>query len=221
MTAPRMHRHVRPRCPRAGAALGMVFLLLGLGVGASGCTPVGAVLGAGAAAGTAAMEDRGFATAVEDTVIQARINAAWLDRDPEMFAKVYTEVHEGRVLLTGAVAKPRDRVEAVRLAWQVEGVREIINEIEVRDKTDLLDAARDLWITSQLRVKITFDKRIKAINYSIDTVNGTVYLMGIARSRQELDRVVGHARGLSYVRRVVSYVRLKEAPAAVPAGASS
>ena len=113
--------------------------------------------------------------------------------------------------MTGAVDKTENRIDAVRIAWNVSGVREVLNEIQVRDKSDLLDAARDQLITADLSATITVDKRIKSINYSIETVNGTVYLMGIAQDQAELDRIRNHARQIRYVRRIVSHVRIKGA----------
>ena len=41
-------------------------------------------------------------------------------------------------------------------------------------------------------------------------MNGTVYLIGVAQSQKELDRVRDHARQIRYVRRIVSHVRIKE-----------
>ena len=176
---------------------------------ATGCTPIGAAAGAGAAAGTMSAQERGFKTGVKDTVTLAKINQNWIEHDFNIFAKISAKVVEGRVLLTGTVPKSDDRIEAVRLTWQIDGVNEVLNEIEVADKSDLLDVTRDAWVTAQLRIKLTVDGEIKAINYAIDTVNGTVYLMGIAQDSTELQRVTAHARNLKYVRRIVSYVRLK------------
>ena len=164
------------------------FLLASVAV--SGC--VGVAVGAGATAGTAAMQERGLGTAINDTVIAAKINAAYLEHDVD-YKLIAIKVHEGRVLLTGTAPKPRDRVAAVRYAWTIDGVTAVINEISVGDNTDILDLARDKWITTQLRVTITFDSKIKAINYAIDTVNGTVYLMGVAQNEAELSRVRNHA----------------------------
>lgn len=179
-----------------------------LGGSLSGC--VGLAVGAGAAAGTAAMEERGLGGAIDDKVIHAKISAAYLEHDVK-YKLISIEVNEGRVLLTGTVPKPEDRVDAVRYAWQVDGVKTVINEITVEDDSSVLDLARDKWVTTQLRLAITFDSKIRAINYAIDTVNGTVYLMGVAQSEQELERVRNHARDLDYVRRVVSHVRIKNA----------
>ena len=159
------------------------------------------------------MEERGLSAAVSDKFIQATINSRWLEIDPDIFLDVSSQVHEGRVLLSGNVAKPQHRVDAVRVAWQVEGVREVINQIEIRDRSGLIDFARDGWVTTQLTVNLTVDSQVKAINYSIDTVNGHVFIMGIAQDQKELDRVLDHARDVSYVRRVTSHAVLKNDPA--------
>ena len=172
------------------------------------CTPVDMAVGAGAATGVAASQERGIVTSAKDTAISFQIQELWFRTNYEMFGKLSTSVSEGRALLTGKVQDPEMRVEAVKLAWQVDGIAEVINEIEVVNTGSLADSARDFWITTQLRGRLTFDKDIRSINYSIDTVNGTVFLMGIARNQAELDRVTNHARNLAYVRRVVSYVRV-------------
>lgn len=183
--------------------------VMALAVWLGGCGP-STVIGAGAIAGNAAMQERGFVKTVEDTSIEAKISASLLAYSAELFVDVSSEVYEGRALLTGKVKQTKDRIEAVRIAWNVSGVTEVINEIQVEDTSDLLDAARDHWVTAELSTKITIDNKIKGVNYSIDTVNGTVYIMGIAQSQAELDRVRNHARQLPYVRRVVSYVRIKD-----------
>ena len=108
---------------------------LGLAGALSGCA--GAVVGAGATAGVAAAEERGLDGAVDDTKIRAEINHYWFQHDVEMYRKVGLTISEGRVLLTGVVPTDAGRADAVRLAWQAAGVREVINEIAVRpDGTD-------------------------------------------------------------------------------------
>ena len=175
----------------------------------NGC---GLVVGAGATVGTAAMEERGLGAAIDDKIIQTQINAKWLDANSKLFVDISSSVHEGRVLLAGNVQKPEHRVEAVRIAWSVEGVREVINQIEISDRTGVIDFARDVWITTKLTVKLTVDSQVKAINYSIDTVNGHVFIMGIAQNQDELDRVQAHSQDVSYVRRVTSHAVLKNDP---------
>ncbi|MBF0166291.1 MAG: BON domain-containing protein [Alphaproteobacteria bacterium] len=187
----------------------LALLIAGL-IGA--CTPIGAAVGAGATVGVAASEERGVGGAIDDAKIQLEINKLWLEQDFEMYRKVGLGVTEGRVLLTGEVAKPEHRVEAVRLAWQVLGVREVINEIRVGDTSGIKDWKNDVWIATELRSRLLFDKQIRNINYTVDAVNGEVYLLGIAQNAQELQRVVDHARDVPRVKRVVSYVVMKDDP---------
>jgi osmotically-inducible protein OsmY len=203
----------------ARAALLALVLLASTGCAAM-FSPFGLALTAGSVGGRMAMQDRGLGQGIDDNAIALGINHAWLDADPAIFRLIDTTVHEGRVLLTGSVRYPETRVEAVRLAWTVPGVTAVINEIEVTDKRTLLDAPMDAWITARLRVAMVFDPSINAVNYGIDTVNRTVFLMGIARSQAELDTVLETARGIGGVRTVVSHVRLKSEPAPAVAAAA-
>lgn len=193
---------------RHGIVVGCVLALAAVPL--AGC--VGAAVGAGAAAVTAAAEERGLKAAAIDLRIRAEINGLWLDRDVDMYRAAAILVHERRVLLTGTVATPKARGEAVRLAWQARDVREVINEIGVGKATAIATDVHDGWITARLKSRLAFDDRVQAINYSIETASGVVYLMGIAQNKAEIRRVRNHARGISYVRRIVSYVRLKDDP---------
>lgn len=187
---------------------------LGLGlIGLSACTPAGVAVGVGATAATAAAQERGFQGTLQDTETRLDINHLFLQESETLFTDVNLQVQEGRVLLTGAVEKPETELMAVRLAWQAKGVREVINEIEVTDQSSVGDVARDLWIETQLEGKLLIDSGVTSINYSVEAVNNTVYVMGIAQDQAELTRVIGHAKDIAYVRRVVNYVQLKDDPA--------
>lgn len=168
-------------------------------------------IGVGAVVAVKASEERGLVTSVDDDRIWTEINARWLDSDAVMFAKLRLQVQEGRALVSGIVQKPAMRVTAVRIAWQVDGVKEVIDEIKVAEADDAGDKIQDLWIVQELRGRLLVDRKVRAINYSIESVKGTIYLMGVAQSADELQRVIDHARDIAYVRRVVSYVRIKDA----------
>ncbi len=191
------------------SGLGRLWALVGLAVVtvvAPGCAPL--VIGGAATTAVAATDHRGLSGVVADTEIQARINHLWFQHSMDLHRRIGLTVNQGRVLLTGRAADPQMRLDAVRLAWQADGVQEVINEIQVDNESSLLDSARDTWISTQLRTRLTFDSTIHGRNYSIDTVNGVVYLMGVAVSQDELNRAVDHARVLPNVQRVVNYVRV-------------
>jgi osmotically-inducible protein OsmY len=188
----------------------LLIAIMGLSlIATQGCTPIGAAVGAGATVGTAAAREGGVGQAWTDTRIQAYINDAWFRHNTDMFRKLDLTVREGRVMITGVVPDQQMRLDAVRLAWQAPYVRQVINEIRVENSEGISGYARDSWIQTQLRTKLVFDREIQSINYSFDCVSGVVYLMGVARDQEELERVIAHARGISYVKEVVSYVRLR------------
>lgn len=186
-----------------------ILVVVGLVSLVAACSPIGAAVGAGAVVGTAASREGGFGQTVTDTKIRAYINDAWFRHSVDMFRALDLNVREGRVLITGVVEDPQWRVDAVRMAWQAPGVRQVINEIRISGSEGVSGYARDGWIAAQLRTKMVFDADVRSIDYSFDVVGGTVYIMGIARDQEELDRVINLARGISYVREVVSYVRLR------------
>jgi len=185
-----------------------VACLLGVGL-TGGCTVPGMVIGAGATAGIAAAEERGVETALDDLQIDVEIKRRYLNANEDLLTDVSTEVVEGRVLLTGVVEETEMRIDAARIAWGVDGGSEVINEIKVAGDGSLAQASKDLFITTDLRTRMMGDREISAINYSIETVRGTIYLLGIAQSKSELERVINHARNVSGVRNIIPYVRGK------------
>ena len=193
--------------------MGTIAALFALAAGSlalSGCTEL--ILGSAATTGIAIAEERSVGDAVDDLTIRAELNHLFFQEDVELYQDVSFSVFEGRVLLKGSVPTPEDRIEAVRIAWQATGVREVINELQVTDEGGILDYARDTWISAQLKGRLLVDGDVLSINYSIETVNGTVYLLGIAQDDAELVRVIEHARGIENVKRVVSHVVVKDDP---------
>lgn len=187
-----------------------IAMLAALALGA--CDPITIVAGGGAVTGVAAAQERGIKHAANDAAIKIGISDRLLKKSTDLFGKVSVTVVESRVLITGAVRSDASRDEAGQLAWLAEGVREVMNEIQVTPDGDFADIGRDYWISTRLRGEILTDRDISDINYSIETVNGVVYLIGIAQNDDEIARVTNHARTISGVRRVVSHVILKTDP---------
>lgn len=188
------------------------LLLLSSALILNACTPLGLATGAAAGVGTAASKEGGIGGAVTDASIKGKINELWFQYNIETFSKLSTTVNQGRVLLTGVVQNPEDRVEAVRLVWQVQGVKQVMNEIRVADSEGVPGFVRDNWITTRLRTALTFERNVQSLNYSIDTVQGVVYLMGVAMNEQELNKVLEIARTIPNVKQVVNYVKMVGEP---------
>lgn len=179
----------------------------------TGCIPI--LIGAGAGTGaTVVAQDRTVGNAVDDVDIRIAINDQYLRNGNvgDLFRNVTVKVTEGRVLLTGDVDKPDSKIAATDLAWKVQGVKEVMNEIQVNDQTGVLDYAQDSWIANQVRSKLLFEKDLRSVNYNVEVVNQVVYLMGIAENQAELDKATYLASTTSHVKQVISHVILKNDP---------
>ena len=194
------------RTARLGAGLALGLLAL------AACTPAGVVVGGAASAGVAASEERGIKGAADDAVIRVKINEAWVKEDFDTFNRLNLQIYEGRVLVSGRVPDQAQADKAVQAAWQPDGVREVINEIEISEGGGLNDFANDTLINARLDADLLFDGDVDSINYSTRAVAGTVYLLGVAQDRAELDRVFRIARDVPNVKRVISHVIMKDDP---------
>jgi osmotically-inducible protein OsmY len=201
------------------------ILLLGMAVtmplalqGCAGLLLVGG-LGAAGGAGYAAAQERGVDGTVNDFTIKTNIANQLIATDPELQKGVTTSVYSGRVLLTGRLPTEQMKIAAAAIAGRTPNVRGVYNEIVVAPDPGLWDGTRDAWINTQVRSQMVLDPKVRSVNYSLDTENGTVYLIGSARSQGELDRATQIARYVPGVRKVVSYVELRTGSpvAAMPA----
>ena len=174
----------------------------------SGCAS--AIVGGAAAVGVAAAQERTVGSAIDDATIEFKIKDLFLEKSDRLFTRVSVDSVEGRVLLSGTVQTPDNRVDIARLTWQVDGVKEVFNEVEVGDRGGLIDYFKDVRIANELRLKLLADKEVANVNYSVETVNGVIYLMGIGQDQAELERVTSHASNIKGVVRVVSFVVLKD-----------
>ena len=155
-------------------------------------------------------EERSFNNYVEDTIILAQLKNEYFSNNENIFFQVSVDVIEGRVMLTGIVEQIDERIEATKLAWGIKGVNEVINEIQISNDEGILDYADDLIMKTKINAKLLLEKNILNLNYSVEVVNGIVYLIGIAQDQKELDAVTEISKNTYGVTSVISYVRLKD-----------
>ncbi|MEL6680446.1 MAG: BON domain-containing protein, partial [Pseudomonadota bacterium] len=154
----------------------------------AGCGPL-IVAGFGTGVITA-VQERSTGEALTDTEIKFQINRRLLEADSALFASVSTNVNEGRVVLLGNVPTREESIRAENLTWAVADVREVTNQLTTGENANAGSYLTDTRISNQVRVRLITDEGIRFVNYGIETVNGTVHLMGLAQDAAELTRAV-------------------------------
>ena len=120
-----------------------------------------------------------------------------------MFVEINTTVLEGRVLLTGLVKDQETRIEAVRLVWEINGVNEVINELEIGNRDTLKDYATDLWINTQARAVSAKIVGLRVVGYNFETINGKVYVAGITNKPEQLESLIQSLKTIKGVKEIV------------------
>ena len=174
------------------------------------CSPGGILASGGATTMVVAEGDRTLGTVVDDATIKINISSSLLSSSTDLFVNVNTNVIEGRVLLTGIVDTQEIRIEAVRKVWEVEGVREVINEIEIGNKTTIKEYANDLWITTQVKGLTAKTIGLRALSYNFETIKGKVYIAGITSRPEQLDQILEVTKTVKGVKEIINYVIIKE-----------
>ena len=189
-----------------------VILIFGLAILSIfyGCSPVGVLASGGATTMVVAEGDKSLGTVVDDATMKLNISRKFLNSENNLFINIDTSVVEGMVLLTGIVKNQESRIEAVKIVWEVDGVKEVINEIEIGDKASIKEYANDVWITTQIKALAARDIGFRFISYNIETIKGKVYLAGITSRPEQLEALVNIIKNIKGVKEVVNYVVVKE-----------
>ena len=177
------------------------FLIL---TGCVGYSSTG-VLGTGV---SIALDPRSFGTQIDDSIMQQNLRAKLLSTDKSYIISVKTKVLDGRIFLTGKVNSVEDKLKLTKLAWEIKGARSVNNDLQIKEKFDFKRSAKDLLITSQLRAALISNKKIKSVNYNIDTYKKKIYIYGISQNKTERDEVTKEAKQILDVKDVTTSIFL-------------
>lgn len=178
----------------------------------TGCIPATCAIGATTIFGSMAMREKGISGTFSDADLSAKIRSNFAKRDKEwktsLSKKVGIAVENGEVLLTGIIDSTEEKMWAEQIVWEVFGVKQVVNQLEAKSD-EPKHKSNDSWITAKVKSALFSQKHVKSLNYSVKTLNGTVYVMGIAKNEDERDIALHTIAKVKGVKKVVSLVRLK------------
>jgi len=130
---------------------------------------------------------------IDDTIMQKSLSARLALADKKYFISIQSEVLDGRIFLSGKVEEPEEKIKITKMAWETKGVRAVKNAISIKGQSNFKSTAKDVLITSQLRTALIFNKKTKARNYTLETINKNIYIFGIAMDEEEKKEVINEA----------------------------
>ena len=145
---------------------------------------------------------------IDDTIMQKNLSARLALKDKRYFLSVQTEVIDGRIFLSGKVNEPEEKIKITKMAWETKGVRSVKNAITIKGQSNFKSTAKDILITSQLRSALILNKKTKARNYTLETINKNIYIFGIAMDKEEKKEVINEAYKIYDVEKVIPSIYL-------------
>ena len=145
---------------------------------------------------------------IDDTIMQKNLSARLALTDKKYFLSIQSEVMDGRIFLSGKVDGPEEKIKITKMAWETPGVRSVKNAITIRGQSNFKSTAKDILITSQLRTALILNKKTKARNYTLETVNKNIYIFGIAMDDEEKKEVIDEANKIYDVKEVIPSIYL-------------
>ena len=145
---------------------------------------------------------------IDDTIMQKNLSARLALAEKKYFLTIQSEVRDGNIFLSGKVEEPEEKIKITKMAWETKGVRSVKNAITIKGQSNFKSTAKDILITSQLRSALIFNKKTKARNYTLETINKTIYIFGIAMDLEEKKEVINEANKIYDVKKVIPSIYL-------------
>jgi len=157
-----------------------------------------------------AFDPRTIGTQIDDSIMQKNLSAKLINMDTNYILSVKAKVLDGRIFITGKVDTIEEKLKITKLGWEIKGARSVKNDLRIKDKFNFKQAAKDILITSQLRAAIITNKKIKSVNYNIDTYKKKIYVYGISKDEEERAEVINEAKQILDVEDVIASILLIE-----------
>ena len=185
------------------------ILLLFIVVILSGCVGYSStgIFGTGV---SIALDPRTIGTQIDDSIMQKNLSAKLINLNTNYLLSVKAKVLDGRIIITGKVDNIEEKFQITKLAWEIKGARSVKNDLQIKEKFNFKQSAKDILITSQLRVTMISSKKIKSVNYNIDTYKKKIYIYGIAQDEDERAEVINEAKQILDVEDVIASIFLIE-----------
>ena len=157
-----------------------------------------------------AYDPRTVGMQIDDSIMQKNLMARLTLTDKKYIIDLSTKVIDWNIFLSGKVDEPEEKLKIIKMAWETKGARSVQSVVTIKGKTNFKNTAKDVLITSQLRTALLFNKLTKSSNYTIDTINGKIYIFGIAMTEDEKKKVISEANEIHGVKEVVPSILLVE-----------
>ena len=166
--------------------------------------------GVGAIAFSSSAQEKGLGTSIKDKVIYVKLRNAIYDWNPSVSKNISISVDDGSILVTGKLKNIDTRIELTKIIWEIKGVKEVNNKVQISETNNFKNIAKDLASLGEIKARLMASKKLNSLNFSIDVVNNIAYISGVASSEEEISIVTQIAREARFIREVQNFVKVNK-----------
>ena len=166
--------------------------------------------GVGAVALSSSAQEKGIGTSINDKVIYLKLRNAIYEWNSSVSEKISISVDGGSILVTGQLKNVDEKINLTKVIWEVNGVKEVNNKVQISETSNLKNIAKDLASLGEIRARLRASKKLNSLNFSIDVVNNIAYISGIASSEEEVAIVSQIAQQARFIKEVQNFVKVNK-----------
>ena len=186
-----------------------VFLLLIIILNLQSCAaPI--IGGVSAIAFSSSAQEKGLGTSINDKVIYVKLRNAIYDWNSFVSENVSLSVNNGSILVTGKVKDIDTKFQLTKIIWEINGVKEVNNKVQISETNNLKNIAKDLASLGEIKARLMASKKLNSLNYSIDVVNNIAYISGVASSEEEISIVTQIVQEARFIKEVQNFVKVNK-----------
>ena len=185
----------------------LLFLIIVLNLQSCAAPVIG---GVGAIAFSSSAQEKGLGTSIRDKVIYVKLRNAIYDWNPSVSKNISISVDDGSVLVTGKLKNVDTKVKLTKVIWEINGVKEVNNKVQISETNNLKNIAKDLASLGEIKARLMASKELNSLNFSIDVVNNIAYISGIASNKEEVSIVTQIAREARFIKEVQNFVKINK-----------
>ena len=161
---------------------------------------------AGSLVGSASTSTRGFSGTIEDTYLMSKIVSKITLMKLSNFSNITVSVVNGKVLLAGNIQNQEKRLELIKKVWWIDGVKEVYNELEIGPQISFSEKTEDFIFEVKINNRLLLEPGIFSNNYSVNVVNGNVYVMGISSNIEEKTKIENFLKNMNDIKKLILLV---------------
>ena len=160
----------------------------------------------GSLVGSASTSTRGFSGTIEDTYLMSKVVSKITLMKLSNFSNITVSVINGKVLLAGNIENQEKRLELIRKVWWIDGVKEVYNELEIGPQISFSEKTEDFIFEVKINNRLLLEPGIFSNNYSVNVVNGNVYVMGISSNIEEKTKIENFLKNMNDIKKLILLV---------------